>query len=202
MFTGIVEATAHVQALEPHDKMCVLVLAPAKEFAISRCQIGDSVSVSGVCLTLVSLANDQLRFDVSAETLTRTTLGNLRGGDRVNLESALRLDRPLGGHLVSGHVDGVGQVLDIAPTGGVGNWQFSAPAPLMRYIAVKGSITLNGVSLTVNSVEKNTFGLTLIPHTVHATNLGGLRQGDGVNLEVDLLARYLDRLLQARETSA
>lgn len=160
---------------------------------------GDSVSVSGVCLTALDIDDDGFAADLSAETLSLTSLGNLRPGDGVNLEPALRASDRLGGHIVTGHVDGLGQLRDRRSGDGSEVFLFTAPDGLMRYLAKKGSVTVDGVSLTVNGVNASGFEVTLIPHTLEVTTLGGLRPGDPVNLEVDLLARYLDRLLAHRQ---
>ncbi|MCK9538759.1 riboflavin synthase [Dokdonella sp.] len=193
MFTGIVQAVGKVVAHAANGDAARLVVDCAT-LDLADVAIGDSIAVAGVCLTVVG--RDQARFsaDVSAETLRLTTLGALVAGDAVNLEKALRLADRLGGHLVSGHVDGTGTVVRIDDDGAAQRWTFRAPAALARYIAVKGSICVDGVSLTVNAVADDTFGVTLIPHTLAVTTFGSRRVGDAVNLEVDLVARYLERL--------
>jgi riboflavin synthase len=150
-----------------------------------------------VCLTVVAIDASVLAFDVSTETLDRTSLGAHAAGDAVNLEKSLRLSDRLGGHLVSGHVDGVGEVVSITDDARAQRWTFRAPAALMRYIAPKGSIAVDGVSPTVNEVGPDTFGVALIPHTVSVTTFRERRVGDAVNLEVDPVARYVERLMQA-----
>ena len=198
MFTGIVQAVGTIRRIEASGgdlRLFVDASAVAAESAV-----GDSLCVSGVCLTVVAREDKIHAFDVSTETLALTTLGALREGDAVNLEPALRLSDRLGGHLVSGHVDGVGRVVAIAPDARSQRWTFEVPAALSRYIAAKGSICVDGVSLTVNDVGANRFGVNLIPHTVEVTTFRDKRAGDAVNVEVDLIARYVERL-RAGETA-
>jgi riboflavin synthase len=192
MFTGIVQAIGTIRRIEARGgdvRLFVDASAVAAESAV-----GDSLCVSGVCLTVVAREDKIHAFDVSTETLALTTLGALREGDAVNLEPALRLSDRLGGHLVSGHVDGIGRVVAIAPDARSQRWTFQVPVPLSRYIAAKGSVCIDGVSLTVNDVGANRFGVNLIPHTVEQTTFGDRRVGDRVNLEIDMLARYVERL--------
>ena len=200
MFTGIIETTGTLQRRADHGDDCTLTIA-SPTFDFSRCALGDSIAVSGVCLTAVALGADHFSADVSHETLRLTTLGALQPGDAVNLEYALTLATPLGGHLVSGHVDGVGELLAREADARSERLTFAAPAPLARYIAAKGSITVNGVSLTVNAVNANHFSVNIVPHTQARTTLADLRPGARVNLEVDLIARYLERLLNASQQS-
>ncbi len=192
MFTGIIQAVGRIATREPRGADARLII-DASTLDLDDVVIGDSIAVGGVCLTAVALDGARFAADVSAETLARTTLGQLGSGDPVNLEKALRLADRLGGHLVSGHVDGVGQVVGV-DDGTSQRWTFRAPAALSRYIAVKGSICIDGVSLTVNAVDGDSFGVTLIPHTLGATTFGARRAGDAVNVEVDLIARYIERL--------
>ena len=197
MFTGIIQCTGRIARREARGgDLRLVIAAPALDF--SDVAIGDSISVSGVCLTAVELGEQTFAVDVSNETLALTTLGALRDGDAVNLEKALRLSDRLGGHLVSGHVDGAGRILSIEPDARSQRWLIEAPAELARYIAAKGSICVDGVSLTVNTAEKKRFSVNLIPHTVEATTFAGRRPGDRVNLEADMMARYLERLVQER----
>ena len=193
MFTGIIQSVGRI-ATRTERGGDAFVEIDAAGLDLGDVAIGDSIAVAGVCLTAVAL--DGLRFaaDVSAETLKLTTLGTLAAGTAVNLEKALRLADRLGGHLVSGHVDGVGHVVSVHDDGASQRWTFSVPPALSRYIAVKGSIAIDGTSLTVNEVAGDTFGVTLIPHTLGATTFGERRAGDAVNLEVDLVARYVERL--------
>lgn len=193
MFTGIIQSTGRVTRRAPRDgDLRIAIVAP--EFDVSDVALGDSIAVSGCCLTLVEREGDTLAFDVSNESLSLTTLGHLGIGDRVNLEKALRLSDRLGGHLVSGHVDGVGTIVAIEPDARSQRWRIAAPHALMRYIAAKGSVCVDGVSLTVNAVEDSEFEVNLVPHTLAHTTFGNRRAGDRVNLEIDMLARYVERL--------
>ncbi len=199
MFTGIVQATGTLARSEARGGD-VRLFIDAPDFDAAGIALGDSISISGCCLTVVAHEGAELAFDVSNETLSLTTLGDLRPGGRVNLEPALRLSDRLGGHLVSGHVDGVGTIVAIEPDARSQRWRIEAPAALSRYIAAKGSVCVDGVSLTVNAVEGDWFDVNLIPHTLTATTFAERRVGDRVNLEIDLVARYLERLLAARES--
>jgi riboflavin synthase len=163
---------------------------------IATIAIGASIGCSGCCLTAVELGPDWFAADASAETLSKTTLGRWQVGTRVNLERSLRLGDELGGHLVSGHVDGVGEAVSSTVEHGSTRWRFRVPPALSRFIAVKGSIAVDGVSLTVNEVTADTFGVNIIPHTAAVTGFGTLRPGDGVNIEIDMLARYVARLAE------
>ena len=197
MFTGIIQAVGRIAAAEPCGSD-MRFMFEARPLDLSDVAIGDSIAVNGVCLTVVSEAHYGFAADLSPETLARTGFARARVGDAVNLEKSLRLSDRLGGHLVSGHVDGLGTVGAIAREQGSERWRFRAPAPLMRYIAEKGSIAVDGVSLTVNGVEADEFHVTLIPHTLAATAFKERREGDLVNLEVDMVARYLERLASFR----
>lgn len=194
MFTGIIQAVGKIAALEAKGGDARLRIATGA-LDLSGVRLGDSIAVNGVCLTAVELPGDGFWADVSGETLGRTTLGALRAGAAVNLEKALLPTTPLGGHLVSGHVDGVGEVSERREEGRSVRFRIAAPAALARYIAEKGSICVDGVSLTVNAVHGAVFELNIVPHTLQATTLGHLGPGRRVNLEVDLIARYLERLL-------
>ena len=198
MFTGIVQAIGHLVERERRGADARLVI-DAATLDLSDVALGDSIAVAGVCLTVVAIDATRWVADVSAETLARTTLGELAVGAGVNLEKALRLADRLGGHLVSGHVDGVGRIarVDFAADDGGGasqRWTFSLPPALARYVAVKGSICVDGTSLTVNTVDADSFGVTLIPHTLAVTTFGARKAADAVNVEVDLMARYVERL--------
>jgi len=198
MFTGIIQAIGRVTRSEPRGGDLRLgIVAP--ELDTSDVALGDSISVSGCCLTVVAREGDTLAFDVSKESLAITTLGDLGVGDRVNLEKALRLSDRLGGHLVSGHVDGIGSIVAIDPDARSQRWIFEAPPGFVRYLAAKGSVCVDGTSLTVNTVDGTRFGVNLIPHTVEQTTFGDRRAGDRVNLEIDMLARYIERLLATGE---
>lgn len=191
MFTGIVTDIGRVRKVEPtlRDRRYEVETA----WDTAGIDLGASISHAGCCLTVTEKGSGWFAVEVSGETLSRTTLGDWREGHRVNLERAARAGDELGGHIVSGHVDGLGRVTSVTPDGGSHRIHIEAPAPLHRYIAAKGSITVDGVSLTVNTVEGQNFGLNIIPHTWEATTLGGLKPGDAVNLEIDMLARYLAR---------
>lgn len=196
MFTGIIQSVGRVRAIEPRGGDVRLSIATG-DLDLSDVQLGDSIAVAGCCLTAVTLDAGGFAADVSNESLSLTTLGTLKNGDAVNLEKALRLADRLGGHLVSGHVDGLGTVVSVRPDGRSQRWTFEVPADLARYIAHKGSVTIDGTSLTVNEVEGTRFGVNLIPHTVEHTTFADRRPGDAVNIEVDVVARYVERLLGA-----
>jgi riboflavin synthase len=194
VFTGIVAAQGSVRASVPTDKGARITLA-AGGLDLGDVRVGDSIAVDGCCLTVTGLSADAFTVDVSQETLDCTA--GFAVGAAVNLEKALRLADRLGGHLVSGHVDGVGEVTRFEPAGESWLLEVQAPVLLAKYLARKGSITVNGVSLTVNRVEGERLSVNLIPHTLAVTNLAALRVGSRVNLEVDLVARYVERLLES-----
>jgi riboflavin synthase len=194
MFTGIVQDVGRVASLGERGGDVRLAIRVAA-MDLSRIAVGDSICVQGCCVTAISLAGDVFEADLSRETLGLTTLGGLAVGAAVNLEPALRAGDPLGGHLVSGHVDGLGTVVSQSADARSTRVVIEAPAELARFIARKGSITVNGVSLTVNDVEGPRFGVNLIPHTLEVTTLGGLLPGAAVNLEIDQVARYVERLV-------
>jgi riboflavin synthase len=197
MFTGIVTALGTIRSIAPLGggaDMRLVITAPWPDTA--SIAIGASIGCSGCCLTAVELGPDWFAADASAETLSKTTLGRWKIGTRVNLERSLRLGDELGGHLVSGHVDGMGEALSSNPEHGSTRWTFRVPPALSRFIAVKGSIAVDGVSLTVNEVTDDTFGVNIIPHTTAVTGFGSLRPGDAVNIEIDMLARYVARLAE------
>lgn len=197
MFTGIIETIGHIRQIQPRGGDLRMEIAGGDYLAGS--QLGDSIAVNGVCLTAVALGADSFSADLSAETLSATTAGHWQGGQAVNLERALTPSKPLGGHLVSGHVDGLARLLSRAEDARSWRLEFEAPPELARYIARKGSVTLDGVSLTVNDVAGTRFGVNIVPHTYTHTTLGELLPGQAVNLEVDLIARYLERLISARQ---
>jgi riboflavin synthase len=197
MFTGIVTALGTVRAISPlgaSADMRLTIGAPWS--ATASIPIGASIGCSGCCLTAVEVGTDWFAADASAETLSKTTMGRWHVGTRVNLERSLCIGDELGGHLVSGHVDGAGETLSSTPEHGSTRWTFRVPPALSRFIAVKGSIAVDGVSLTVNEVSEDTFGVNVIPHTASVTSFGSLRPGDAVNLEIDMLARYVARLAE------
>lgn len=201
MFTGIVAAIGKITRTEPRDGDARLHIDTGS-LNLAGVAIGDSIAVSGVCLTAIALDAHAFAADVSRETLACTTLGELRVGSAVNLELALALGARLGGHLVSGHVDGVGFLRARSADARSERMRFEAPASLARYIAAKGSVCVDGVSLTVNAVAGAEFEVNIVPHTLAATTLGARAVGDRVNLEVDLLARYLERLLLREPSDA
>ena len=194
MFTGIIEAVGKVAAKQPKGLDIRLYITTGK-LDLREVKLGDSIAVSGVCLTATDLPGDGFWADVSRETLERTVLGDLATGAVVNLERALTPTTRLGGHLVSGHVDGIGVVTEFRQEGRSWRLQIQAPDKLARYIAEKGSICVDGVSLTVNGVDGALFDLNIVPHTLQETTLAEYRPGRRVNLEVDIIARYLERLL-------
>lgn len=195
MFTGIIQAIGKIAAMEPQGGDLRLRILTGK-LDLDDVQLGDSIATSGVCLTVTGLPGDGYWADVSIESLNLTTLGDRKPGDRVNLEKSLTPTSRLGGHIVSGHVDGVGTVRSVARDGRSWRYVMSAPAELARYIAHKGSITVDGTSLTVNAVQGQEFELNIIPQTFDETVFGEYGEGTRVNLEVDVIARYLERLLQ------
>jgi len=194
MFTGIIQAIGTIHAIEPRGGDTRLQIRTGK-LDLGDVQLGDSIAVNGVCLTAVELPGDGFWADVSQESLDKTTLAQLTLNQRVNLEKALTPNTRLGGHLVSGHVDGVGEVLSRKPAARAIQFTIRAPDALARYIAHKGSICVDGTSLTVNAVNGAVFELTIVPHTLQETIMGEYQAGRRVNLEVDLIARYLERLL-------
>ena len=194
MFTGIIEALGEIKRIEQQQGDVRLTVATAN-LDLSDAQLGDSIAVNGVCLTAIELTKGQFVADVSNETLSATTMGNVKAGTVVNLECALQAQTRLGGHMVSGHVDGVGQVIERKNDARSIRFSFSMPKQLARYVAQKGSICIDGISLTVNTVDDSSFSVNIVPHTLEMTTLGQRQVGDSVNLEVDVIARYLERLM-------
>ena len=192
MFTGLVEEVGRVVRLEAGEMFRLQISASR---VLEGTRVGDSVSVSGVCLTVTELDGEGLTFYAMPETLRRTALGDLTEGSPVNLERAVSPERRLGGHIVQGHVDGVGEVADIRPEGDAQIWEFKAPEGVLRYTVEKGSVCVDGISLTVVSVRDTSFTVSILPQTRANTNLGELRAGDHVNLEADIIAKYVERLL-------
>jgi len=193
MFTGIITDLGRVRQLRRGE---LLDLTIATAFETSAISIGASIACSGACLTVVAVEPAAFAVQASVETLTRTTLGEWEEGTAVNLEKSLRLGEELGGHLVLGHVDGMVRIVERRPEAESVRFVFEAPEELMPFIAPKGSVALDGVSLTVNEVAQNRFGVNIIPHTLACTNVGSLRAGQRMNLEIDLIARYVARLLR------
>lgn len=200
MFTGIIQAIGEVAALQPKGGDLRLRIRTGK-MDLSSVAIGDSIATSGVCLTVVELPGDGFWADVSAETLACTDIGGLGVGDRVNLEKALTPATPLGGHMVSGHVDGIAEVVSRHADGRSVRFRMRAPDALARYIAAKGSVCVDGISLTVNTVDGAEFELNIVPHTLSETTMGDFQPGRTFNLEVDIIARYLERLLLGTNTA-
>ena len=195
MFTGLVEAIGSVRAVEERGEASRLILETS---LVTELSPGESLAVNGCCLTVASKEDGMASFDLLGETLARTNLGLLAGGARVNLERALRVDGRFGGHFVQGHIDTKAEVLDVQEKGGDLNLLIALPVGGGRYLIEKGSIAVNGVSLTVASLHGDSFGLWIIPHTLKETNLGDLRAGDHVNLEYDMLAKYAEKQLVSR----
>ena len=195
MFTGIVAATGKLVSRDSYDGDLRIRFEVPPELMMG-CKIGDSISISGVCLTMLEPDATGFSADLSVETLDKTSLGNRRPGDKVNLELAMRASDRLGGHMVSGHVDGLARLVSRTEDGRSERFLFETDRSLARFIASKGSACLDGVSLTVNDVDDNRFSICIIPHTLTVTTLGSLAEDEVVNLEVDLIARYLDRLNQ------
>lgn len=196
MFTGIITDLGKIKSIEKAgDTRFDFVTA----YDMSTVDIGASIACNGACMTVIEKGNGWFAITASAESLSKTTMGDWKEGDDINFERACRVGDELGGHIVSGHVDGVAEVVSITPEGDSHRFKFKAPANLKNFIAPKGSVTLNGISLTVNEVEDDIFGINIIPHTMDVTNLGQTQVGDKVNLEIDMLARYVARLLEKDE---
>ena len=198
MFTGIITGLGTVRGITPLSQstdMRLVIGAPWPDTA--TIPTGASIACSGCCLTAVALGTDWFAVEASAETLSKTTLGNWTVGSRVNLERPLRVGDELGGHIVSGHVDGVGHVVSSTADHGSTRWRFRVPVELSRFIAQKGSVAVNGVSLTVNEVDADSFAVNIIAHTAQVTDFGNLVAGDAVNIEIDTVARYVARLTEA-----
>ncbi len=200
MFTGIILSVGKIKAISPKSGDCMLTIDVGK-LPMDDVKLGDSIAVNGVCLTAVELGDHYFVADVSNETLSRTTLASAAVGTSVNLELALTPSTRMGGHIVSGHVDGLAEVIDKKPDARSFRFRFKAPEELARYIAEKGSICIDGISLTVNEVDGAVFGVNIVPHTMKETTLGTTEIGAKVNLEVDLLARYMERLMQGEKAA-
>jgi len=194
MFTGIIQAKGSIHEVHSSEKGAVLVIN-SNGLDLTDSNVGDSIAVNGVCLTATELKKNSFTADVSQETLSCTTFSELTKGQHVNLEKSLRLNQGIDGHLVSGHVDGIGEVDSISTEGASTRLKIKAMSDLMKYIAKKGSICINGVSLTVNSVVGNIFDVNIIPHTFSATTLGSLNEKSKVNLEIDIIARHVEQLI-------
>ena len=199
MFTGIITALGHIRTIDPIGEgrdMRLVIDTPPAFLTDPPVAMGASIACSGCCLTAVAFGSEWFAVDASAETLAHTKLGTWTVGSRVNLERSLRVGDELGGHLVSGHVDGVGQAISATPENASTRWVFRVPHDIARFIAVKGSVAVDGVSLTVNTVQGDTFGVNIIPHTGSVTGFGTLQPNDTVNIEIDTLARYVARLAE------
>ena len=200
MFTGLVREVGEVGWLRRTDQAVqLMVVAPRTASRVTR---GESVSVNGCCLSVAAHRDKQLMFDLLEESLQRTNLGNVKPGDPVNLERALRVDGRLGGHFVQGHVDCTARILSVTEKGPDVRLEISLPEEFARYATFKGSIAVNGVSLTIAELAENSFTIWIIPHTLESTNLGDLQDGDTVNLEFDVLAKYVERLASVRATES
>ena len=199
MFTGIIEATGQIDSLEQvGGDLRAVITSPDMDF--SDVKVGDSICVSGVCLTATEVKSNGFTVDISNETVSLTSFAALKPGHGVNLEKAMQASSRFGGHIVSGHVDGLAELVSRRPDGRSERLVFAAPPQLMKYIAAKGSVCLEGISLTVNEVEGNAFGINIIPHTAEMTTFGDLVPGSRVNLEVDIIARYLESLVDERSS--
>ena len=201
MFSGIIKGVGQIleQTEAESDRRLTIGLGNA---SLPRLEIGGSIAVNGACLTAITCDQDRFTADVSAETLARTTFGRLAAGARVNLEAPIRFGDPLDGHLVTGHVDGIGQVVALSPAGGSLLLGIELPAGLSRYVARKGSVAIDGVSFTVNAIRERRFEVNVIPHTREATIINEYRLGSAVNIEVDIIARYLERLGEPSEAAS
>jgi riboflavin synthase len=195
MFTGLVKTTGTIRRVDQRGD-CMVTVAMADSFPV---EVGDSIACDGICLTAVKVSDNEFKVSLSAETMSKTTAGRWQVGTKINLEPSLRMGDALGGHLVSGHVDGVARVVSRQPSGDSSLVAFEVPTELTRFIAAKGSVTVSGVSLTVNEVMGTRFTVNIIPHTAKETTFGELKQDDQVNIEVDMLARYVARLLETKQ---
>ncbi len=198
MFTGLVEIQGTVTSVKETGSGIGLSVKPVTDYELV---LGDSVAVNGVCLTVTG-HNGETSFDVSPETMRSTNLGELKNGDCVNLERALRLSDRLGGHIVSGHVDNTGSIRNIRKTGEYTFYTFDAPKDILKYVVKKGSIAIDGISLTVVDLDHTSFSVAIIPHTLTATNIGQKRVGDRVNLEVDIIGKYVEKLLDTKDSDS
>jgi len=196
MFTGIVTDIGEIVSVDPGGQAGDRRFVIRTKHDLAPISIGASIACSGCCLTVIEKGRDRFAVEISGESLAKTHLGNWTAGHRLNLELSLKLGDELGGHLVYGHVDGVGRIVAMTPEGGSMRFVFEAPGELARFVAAKGSVAIDGISLTVNEVDGNRFGVNVIPHTQAVTTLGAAKVGQPVNLEVDMLARYVARLLE------
>lgn len=193
MFTGLVESCGRIKSMNRSGNGAVVTVSTT--IPLAEMALGESIAVNGACLTVTELDSGSFCADVSPESLDKTTLGDLQAGDMVNLERALRLGDRFGGHIVTGHIDGVGEIVDVRRKANAVLLTVSAPSELARYLVAKGSICIDGISLTVNSVQESVFSVSIIPHTLEATTLNECRPGRKVNLETDILGKYVERML-------
>lgn len=200
MYTGIIEDLGTIATVKRVPRGAVMAVKTA--LPLSKIHVGDSICFNGVCVTVVAKGRGKIAADLSAETLRRSTLGTLKAGDRINLERCLTMGKLLGGHLVAGHVDGVARIVSIKPEGGSKLFTFEAPASEVRYLVEKGSVALDGISLTCFAIKGRQFSVALIPHTLKVTTLGDRKPGDKVNFESDMLVKYVERMLAARGFAA
>ena len=200
MFTGLIQDMGKIESIDRRGEGMGLTIST--QLDLSNAKIGDSISVDGVCLTITKLSGRTFHAEVSPETLRRTTLSTARGGQPVNLEGALKMSDPLGGHLVAGHVDGTGEIIEIVAQGNSIRYRFWAPAEISRFLIEKGSVAVDGISLTVMECQGQEFSVSVIPHTAGATTLGRKKSGDRVNLENDMIAKYVEKFVHAREDLA
>jgi riboflavin synthase len=199
MFTGIVQSLGEIAAIDKNGDWTVTIAT--EQLPLDKTEIGASISCNGICLTVIEKTQGRFKVQVSAETLSCTTALHWKPGAKINLEPALHAGDELGGHIVSGHIDGVARLKEKAPEGDSQRYVFEVPYEFAKFVPSKGSVALDGVSLTVNEVQGNRFGVNLIPYTLAHTTLGALKPGDEVNFEVDLMARYAERLLEQRAAS-
>ncbi len=197
MFTGLVEALGNISSINKTSNGMRLSMKPSSDMEVS---IGDSIAVNGVCLTATT-DRGSIMFDVSPETMKSTNLGELKVNQKVNLERALRLSDRLGGHIVTGHVDAVGKIRERRPEGEYTFYTFDAPPEVLRYVVKKGSVAIDGISLTVTGLDSSTFSVAIIPHTLTATNLGDKHKGDSVNMEIDIIGKYVEKFLGNKDNS-
>lgn len=200
MFTGIIEGLGTIKQIQPVDQGKRVAIEA--DFTLDQTKIGDSIAVSGACLTAVSVAGQRFEVDVSPETLAKTTFGKARIGERVNLERALRLGDRLDGHLVSGHIDGMGTLKSKRPAGNAVVVAIEVPTPLLRYMIIKGSVAVDGISLTINDCDRNGFEVSIIPHTAKLTTIGFKNAGDLVNIETDMIGKYVERFITGTDDAA
>jgi riboflavin synthase len=198
MFTGLIQDIGKIQSVERKGEGIRLTIST--QLDLSHTKIGDSISLDGACLTVVGLSGRALTVDASPETLRRTTLSTVREGQPVNLEMPLKMSDPLGGHFVAGHVDGTGEIIEVAPEGNFMRYRFRVPAEIARYLIEKGSVAVDGISLTITECQDQEFMVSIIPHTTQSTTLGKKKAGDRVNVENDLIAKYVEKFMRREDS--